>query len=54
MKPRFHIILENVTGKLDERFADTSEQAKAELLALIECVVLADGDTFRLVDNAED
>lgn len=49
--PRFHVIMENVAGKLDERFADTAPQAKRKLIEMISDAVLCGGDCFRVVDR---
>jgi hypothetical protein len=53
-RPRFHLVMENVAGKLDERFADTAPQAKQKLLAMIADCDLRDGDCFRVIDRRED
>lgn len=43
--------MENTWGKLDERFADTPDEAKEKLQDMIEGTEISDGDTWRIVDR---
>lgn len=48
---RYHLIMENVAGKLDEEFARTLDDAKRKLINMVVRSDLRDGDVFRIVDD---
>jgi len=50
----YHIIWENIGGKLDECWVETQEETTEAVIKMVSGTYLADGDVIRIIEEDTD